>query len=190
MAAFSVIFVTPFLFARHNPRLPVWGYIFAQFFFTLAVSWLAGLVMRSFNKPALYGQIPLIILAVVELIVQVTHFPTYDLAALDTYNIQKVTPSSIAAALIALKALSTILPLTVIMIRQAIKTPASRSRSILIAAGLLLVFIGGPMHDLVGPKLFVVADIVVILGSVVLLGGLLVEPKSAATTAAQPVATA
>jgi hypothetical protein len=178
LTCFSVTFVIPFLFFRHNTVIPVWGYIFAQFFFGTATSFLGAFVARSFNKRAIFGFLPIMLITIAEFAVHVTHFPNYDVASLDTYNIQKITPFVVAAALIGLKAITPIIPLGVIMIRQAIKIPAARTRSLMIFAGLVLMLVGGPLHDVGDPRLFAIADLVTLFGVVTILGGLLVEPVS------------
>jgi len=175
---FSIIFVLPFLLTPHDTTLTVWGYVIAQAVFTIGVSWLAGFVMRSFNKPALLGQIPILALGVLEIMFHIKSMPVYDVAALATYNISKVSPSKAAGTIVGIEAVLTILPTVYVMIRTAAKVPAARTRSVLIASGLLLTFIGGPMHDQVGPRLFAVADIITILGAVITLIGLLIEPAN------------
>ena len=182
LVLFSLVFVTPFLLTPHNEKFMVSGYIAAQFCFSIAMAWLAGLIARSFNRPAKWGEIPLVILGFVELAEHIIHFPTYDFAAFTAYNIQKVVPSKAGAAMIGLKAMVVVLPLLFIMIRETIKVPAARLRTSLIALGFIFFSVGGPMHDFAGPRLFAVADIVTLGGFVLILTGLLVNSSKSVSS--------
>jgi hypothetical protein len=78
----------------------------------------------------------------------------------------------VVGATIGLFALICIMPMAVLMIRNGIRNPESRVRSFLLGGGLLLMVLGGPMHDVAQTaSMYVLADFVTSLSFIVIASG-------------------
>lgn len=100
------------------------------------------------------------------------------------------THASIGTA-IALFSAVTVVPTAILMIMNGIANRTTRVRSFLLGGGLLLLMAGGPLYDLAkNVELYLLADIVTVLGLILIASGVayrIEERISLAKTAPAPV---
>jgi len=114
-------------------------------------------------------------LAATVLNVYLFNLPVVNESGVTLWNAQP--PVAMAIVLILISAL---LPAAVVFIKAAIKQPKERKRFMLIGVSLIVIIIGGPLHDIATTaSVYLVADIVSIIGYMLMLWGVLSGVKSA-----------
>lgn len=75
-------------------------------------------------------------------------------------------------AIIGIFALMCVMPMAILMIRNGITNPSNRTRSFLLGVGLVLLMLGGPLHDVArSAMIYAIADVVTIIAQVLIASG-------------------
>lgn len=181
MGLFCVAIFLPQLTLNSNPdffsEAMAWGYVIGHVFcyiaFTYVLRLTFSMIPRLANKQSLaitIGILANIIITAVTIFTMVySTQPTYD--AERSVTLFNVAP--IVGALIGLFALVCVLPAAVLFIINGVRNQRARTRSFLLGGGLVFIMISGPMHDIATSwELYVTADILSIIGFIILTSGI------------------
>jgi hypothetical protein len=175
------------------PAAAAWGYVVGHIFLYLGFLYVARMVcslVPRLNKV----EKPLVVvwsigIAVITLINAKTMIfgtqPFFDY----TNNITQFRAALVVGATIGMSASIALLPAIVLFVRNVLKSSgAARVRSALLAAGFLMIMTGGPLHDVArAATAYVIADVVSILGLVVIGLGVLYRFEQNLAPVPQPV---
>ncbi len=164
-----------------------WGYIYAHVFLYLSFSAMALIVGEAFWKR---GKMFLFWASMVAgIVVTIVNIMYPNTAMLDiASNVTLMNAQKIVGTLIGIYANALFLPTVILFAWQGFKQKgAFRVRSLILAAGFLVLGVGGPLHDLATtPGQFMLADVLSTVANITIGVGALYRGKGAAATPAQP----
>jgi hypothetical protein len=195
MGIFFAIMAAPNVYVTLDPaKFPLamaWGYVVGHIFLYLAFITIAKMICtivpRLASKEPLITVVGSVFTVAITIVNAVTMIwgtqPTYNYARhLIEYN-----ASPLVGASIGILGLLTILPAAVLFFVNAVKNPARRTRSLLLAVGFLLITTAGPLHDVARTwQLYMAADIFSIIG-IILVGAGVVYRLDQSLALNQPV---
>lgn len=175
---FPLVLAIPILLFSKSSYMLGLGYIIGHIFLYISCGYLTRIwlliVKPSFNSRNIF--IIYLVLGLVATILNIYlfNYPVINENGITLWNAQQ--PVAISIILIFASAL---IPAVVVFIRESIRQPKSRMRFSLIAASLIVILIGGPLHDVAKDvTMYLVADIVSITGYVLMFMGVVYGTKS------------
>jgi len=196
-AIFNAFMSLPCLFVFLQPSLfPAamgWGYAIANVFLIISLSYLSRMEFKmspswaKYERTAMYAWMAVNVLLTILniMLVALKNQPTFS-------NVNGITQFHIPGfmnPILGLVSLSAYLPGIILFTTAAIRERQNRTRSILLASGMLLIMISGPLHAAAGTwQVFMTADIVNVLSLGLLASGILYrsDPTPAPVSPAAP----
>lgn len=198
MGIFLILVTVPELSLAASPShfsfLMAWGYIIGHVFTYIALIQLLMLTLSLSPRTVKLTKPFVAIIALLATIATIVNIKTMGFGLQPQFDyVNHVTilnASPIVAGLIGVMALACMLPTVIMFVYNSVVNPAARARSILLALGLIAIMVGGPMNDAAKTwQLYLVGDIILIVGYMVLGAGVLyrfeerIAPARAASTA-------
>ncbi|HSX02232.1 MAG TPA: hypothetical protein VLI05_02855 [Candidatus Saccharimonadia bacterium] len=185
---YAVLYLRPDWF----PAAMGWGYVVANIFLVISLSHLSRMVAQmvpqwSSKEPLIHGLwvvINVVLTGLNVVYVAILAQPGYDNASgVTRFHI----PGGLGATL-GMISLLAYLPALVLFVMNAVKGHGDqRRRSILLAAGMLLIMVVGPLHAVAANwEVFLLADALNVVSLVLLAGGVLYRIGSSLAASPQP----
>jgi len=181
MATFFLIMAIPNLLFPNDSYILGLGYIIGHIFLYVSYAFLIRvslfILKPAYNSLLIFFAYLVLAAAITTLNVILFNYPVVLDNGITAFN--AAAPIGIAITLISLV---TLLPSSVLFIREAIRQPQQRRRFALIGISFLLIIIGGPMHDTATTaSMYIVADAITTLGFLTMFFGVIFGSKSALT---------
>ena len=192
MGIFCAFLVAPMLLLSFAPeRFPVamaWGYVVGHIFCYIAFTYVLRLQFSMLPRLARFDGLALAIGIAVNAALTVYSYGTMISGVQPAYNaaqgLVEYNATPLLGAGIAVFATVCVLPTAILMIVNGIRNPGSRLRSFLLGGGLFILMIAGPLHDVAPSAAFyTLAEIITIIGLLLLVSGVLYRYEEHAATA-------
>lgn len=179
---FCVILFIPHLILTVNPasfpKTMAWGYIIGHIFFYIAALNIVRLTFSMVPRLARKEWAALAVGITAALAITIVNIQTMAYGTMPYHDFEKhVTFFNAAPAVgagIALFATLAVLPAAILLIINGVRNPGRRLRSFLLGGGFFITMVAGPLHDVAKSwQLYMVADLVSIVGIVIITVGVL-----------------
>ncbi len=160
------------------PKAMAWGYIVGHVALYIGLISVISLTFSMVPRLASKQKYAITIGIIMSVVITILTIKTMAFGTLPVYDAHRsVTLFNVApvvGTLIALFATLSVLPAAILMILNGVRNPGARARSFLLGGGLFVIMTAGPLHDVAkGWQLYMIADIVSIVGFVFLAWGIL-----------------
>jgi hypothetical protein len=192
---FFLVFLPNTVLALNPAAFPMamaWGYIIGHIFLYAAL--IAVLELMFSMVPKLAGKQRYVILAgsLVATVITAINIKTMVFGILPQYDhshsVILFNAHPVVGAGIAIFALAALLPTAILLIRNGLRNPASRVRSLLLGIGFILLMAAGPLHDNAKTSsMYVTADLLSMFSLLIVTAGVLYrfEERLASSEAAR-----
>jgi hypothetical protein len=200
MAIFFAFMFTPHLLINIQPALfpqaMAWGYVIGHIFLYIAFTYIMRVTCAIVPQLASKEKAVIVVAAFFNVAITALNAQTMIWGIQPAYdtvrNITQLNASVIVGAAIGIFALVSLLPAAILFLVIAVKGKGGhRIRSLLLGAGLVIMTIAGPLHDVaLNWQQFLIADIFTTLSIILIGSGVVYRLNSAISVGPSRVATA
>lgn len=197
MCIFMLIMFLPHVlintkWSGYFPLYMAYGYVFGHIFMYLSMLQIIRLffsiVPRLNDKDGLitgFGILYAVAMTVINAVTMIGGVqPQFD----NELGVTLFNAHPVVAAGIGIYAAATIMPATILMLINGFTNPGARIRSFLLGGGLLIIAVGGPIHDSARTaNVYALADVLTIIGLIVCATGVVYRMEQRLSLKSSPV---
>lgn len=182
MSLFFLLMALPNLLFTKDSFILGLGYVVGHLFLYISYAYLARVTLLilkpSFDSMNIFRAYLFAAVAITTLNVIYFNYPAVAADGITQFNV-----NPLIGILIIVISVLTLLPSSILFLRESFRQPQQRRRFALIGVSFLFIIAGGPLHDIATTQvMYMTADVVTTIGFIIMFFGVIFGSKSALTT--------